>query len=179
MNTSLCSSRRTPKSNVCDLTSGTTWSQQLPPSPGKNSNFYHISLKYCLQLNKRRKKIRRAQQVRLIARLGHTYFMWLHHHVAHGKSPALARMDLHHPEPQGSRTRFSRIAAQIHHLQLRGPVLMGARGFNCFIIQPLTEGREPSTRGCQGWTKKKLLFPCRSIQRGMCQSSGGDAFKNQ
>lgn len=117
------------------------------PARDKDSNFYHISLKYCRHLNKRKKKIRPAQQVKLTGRLGHPYFMWLQHNVAYGKRPALTRMDLH--QPQDSRTRFSRTAAQIHHLQLRGPVLMGARGFNCLIIQPLTEGMD----------QKKAPFP--------------------
>lgn len=56
------------------------------PAWDKSSNFYHFSLKYCLHLNKRKKTIRRAQWVRLTGRLGHTYFMWPQHNVAHGKS---------------------------------------------------------------------------------------------
>lgn len=115
-----------------------------PTQPGKKQQLLSQFTDILSTYKQKKKKIRRAQQVRLTGRLGHTYFMWLQHNVAYGKSPALARMDLHHPKPQGSRTRFSRTAAQIHHLQFRGTVLMGTRGFNCLIIHPLTEGREPA-----------------------------------
>lgn len=127
----------------------------LPPSLGKRSNFYHITLKACLHLNMIKKRGEHSKWVYWKACLHFCYVLYMYCTIIHillilllGTSYTMQLMAEGLPWPgqscttlchRGMRLRFSRTAAQTHHLQFRGPSLIELN-FNCHWWQGARKG---------------------------------------